>query len=66
MPTSGFEVRGPIVRQSSPRFASVRFVVEWWGQQFAVVRQRSPEFAGVAVSVAVKAPTPDIHLASVA
>jgi len=45
MPTSGFEVRGNIVRQHSPQFAKVHFVVECQGQQFA----------GVAVRVAVKA-----------
>src|SRR5207248_10698800 len=28
MPTSGFEVRGSIVRQRSPRFARVQFVAE--------------------------------------
>jgi hypothetical protein len=54
MPTTGFEVRGRIVRQRSPRFASVHFEVDCLGQQFAVVRQRAPEFAGVAVTVAVK------------
>jgi hypothetical protein len=66
MPNVGFEVRGFIVRQRSPGFANVHFVVDYWCQQFAVVRQRSPQFAGVAVSVAVKAPALDIHLASVA
>jgi len=54
MPTSGFEVRGRIVRQRSARFASVRFEVDGRGQEFAVVRRRSPKFAGVAVTVAVK------------
>jgi len=54
MPTSGFEVRGRIVRQPSARFASVRFGVDGGGQEFAVVRRRSPKFAGVAVTVAVK------------
>ncbi len=54
MPTSGFEVRGLIVRQRSARFASVHSVVERRGQQFAAVRHGSPEFVGVAVSVAVK------------
>jgi hypothetical protein len=52
MPTSGFEVRGRIVRQRSRGFASVHFVVEHQGQRFADVRQRKPEFAGVAVTVA--------------
>jgi hypothetical protein len=42
MPTSGFEVRGRIVRQRSARFASVRFEVDGRGQEFAVVRQSSP------------------------
>src|ERR1700686_960658 len=54
MPTSGFEVRGRIVRQRSQRFAGVRFEVDGRGQEFAVVRRRSPKFAGVAVTVAVK------------
>jgi len=54
MPTSGFGVRGRIVRQRSARFASVRFEVDGGGQEFAVVRRRSPKFAGVAVTVAVK------------
>jgi len=53
MPNVGFEVRGRIVRQRSPRFASVHFEVDRLGQRFAVVRQRTPEFAGVAVTVAV-------------
>jgi len=54
MPTSGFEVRGRIVRERSPRFASVHFEVDRRDQQFTVVRQRSPRFVGVAVTVAVK------------
>jgi hypothetical protein len=66
MPTTGFEVRGSIVRQRSPRFASVHFEVDRQDQQFADVRQSSPEFAGVAVNVAVKVPALPIHLASVA
>jgi hypothetical protein len=54
MPTTGFEVRGRIVRQRSARFARVHLVVERPGQQFADVRRGSPQFVGVAVSVAVK------------
>jgi len=54
MPTSGFEVRGRIVRRRLPRFANVHFEVDGRGQEFAVVRQGSPTFVGVAVSVAVK------------
>src|ERR1700674_2165500 len=50
----GRDRRGHIVRQRSPRFASVHFHVGRGGQQFAGVRQRSQDFAGVAVSVAVK------------
>ena len=56
MLTTAFEVRGSIVRQRSPRFASVHFVAERRGHQFAVVRQGLPQFAGVAVRVAVKVP----------
>jgi hypothetical protein len=41
MPTTGFEVRGSIVRQRSPRFASIHFEVDRQDQQFADVRQRS-------------------------
>ena len=66
MPTSGFEVRGAIVRPRSPRFARVHFEVDRQDQQFADVRQSSPQFAGVAVNVAVKVPALPIHLASVA
>jgi hypothetical protein len=54
MPTSGFEVRGRIVRQRSVGFARVHFEVDGLGQEFAVVRRRSPGFTGVAVNVAVK------------
>jgi hypothetical protein len=61
MPTSGFEVRGHIVRQRSPGFASVHFEVDRRAQQFAVVRQRPPMFAGVAVTAAVKVPALQIH-----
>ncbi len=55
MPNVGFEVRRSIVRQRSPGFANVHFVVDRWGQQFAVVRHSSPQVAGVAVRAAVKA-----------
>jgi hypothetical protein len=54
MPTSGFEVRGRIVRKRSARFARVHFEIDGRGQEFAVVRRRSPKFAGVAVTVAVQ------------
>jgi hypothetical protein len=54
MPTGGFEVRGRLIRQSSPRFASVHFEVDGRGREFAVVRRRSPKFAGVAVTVGVR------------
>jgi hypothetical protein len=62
MPTSGFEVRGRIVRQRSARFASVRFEVDGRGQEFAMVRRRSPKFAGVAVTVASKRLDRRLHL----
>jgi hypothetical protein len=54
MPTTGFEVRGRIVRQRSPGFAHVHSVVDRRGQRFTAVRESSPEFAGVAISVTVK------------
>jgi hypothetical protein len=54
MPTSGFEVRGRMVRQRSRRFASIHFVVDRWSQQFTAVRHGSPQLAGVAVRIAVK------------
>jgi len=38
MPTSGFEVRGRIVRRRSLRFASVHLEIDRRGQWFAVVR----------------------------
>ncbi len=50
MPTSGFEVRGRIIRHRSPGFARVHFVVERRGQQFADVRQRSPALLSALLS----------------
>src|SRR5260370_38772346 len=61
MPSTGFEVRGRIVRQRSARSARVHFEVDGRGQEFAVVRRRSPQSAGVAVPVAVKSLDGRLH-----
>src|ERR1700686_2712257 len=53
MPTSGFEVRGGIVCQRSPRFANVHLVVEFRvnsSPSFAEVRQSSPALLSTLLS----------------